>query len=52
MSPRLNKKGPPKTSTGARDGTGKGKGRHSGAGIGAKKGGKRGTCPKTGNRKK
>ena len=50
--PRLNKLGPPKTSTGSRDGTGKGKGRNSGTGIGAKKGGKRGTCPKTENRKK
>ncbi len=45
--PRLDKSGPPKTSTGSRDGTGKGKGRNSGAGIGVRKGGKRGTCPKT-----
>lgn len=48
--PRLNKKGPPKASTGPRDGSGKGRGQRSGAGMGAKKGGKRGTCPKKGKK--
>lgn len=50
--PRLNKKGPPKSSTGTRDGSGRGRGQHSGAGIGAKRGGKRGTCPKPRDQKK
>jgi len=43
--PRRNKTGPPKGSTGPRDGRGKGRGYHSSEkGIGKKQGGKKGSC--------
>lgn len=44
--PKGNKKGPPKSSTGPRDGRGKGKGNHSNqnSGAGKRTGGNRGNC--------
>ena len=40
--PKRDKTGPPKKSTGPRDGRGKGKGNHSGPGAGKRTGGKKG----------
>lgn len=44
--PKKSGDGPPKNSTGPRDGRGQGKGNHSktGTGSGSKKGGKKGDC--------
>ena len=42
--PRGDKAGPPKNSTGPKDGRGRGRGNYSGKGIGKRTGGKRNNC--------